>query len=77
VLKDAEAMLESMRDDVDIWEEEAENSSNLRRGSFQVTSAAAKDAASPLVAPLHSAAGKKEYASSPPDLLRTCGRLAR
>lgn len=65
-LADAEAMLESMRDDVDIWEEEAENSSNLRRGSFQVTSAAAKDArdaASPLVAPLHSAAatgGKKE-----------------
>jgi hypothetical protein len=68
-VQDAEAMLESMRDDVDIWEEEAENSSNLRRGSFQVTSAAARadarDPASPLVAPLHSAAatgGKKEYA---------------
>ncbi len=33
-LADAEKMLELMQDDVDIWEEEPENSSNLRRGSL-------------------------------------------
>lgn len=50
-------MLESMRDDVDIWEEEAENSSNLRRGSLQTTSSASP---SSFVAPQNSAAAKKE-----------------